>query len=110
MDREYERRLLRQQNGPVSSPASPLSPRRQLAHAAVQSPSKDRNGDRFIPTRAGANWDVNFALIQPRRQLAHAAVQSPSKDRNGDRFIPTRAGANWDVNFALIQENNKASQ
>ena len=25
MDREYERRLLRQQNGPVSSPASPLS-------------------------------------------------------------------------------------
>ncbi|XP_071546432.1 fizzy-related protein homolog isoform X3 [Panulirus ornatus] len=64
MDREYERRLLRQQNGPVTSPASPLSPRRQLTHISVQSPSKDRTGDRFIPTRAGANWDVNFALIQ----------------------------------------------
>ena len=30
------------------------------------SPNKERTGDRFIPTRAGANWDVNFALIQVR--------------------------------------------
>ncbi|KAK7044026.1 Fizzy-related protein, partial [Halocaridina rubra] len=64
MDREYERRLLRQQNGPICSPASPISPRRRLTYNPVQSPKKDRTGDRFIPTRAGANWDVNFALIQ----------------------------------------------
>ncbi|KAK8722014.1 hypothetical protein OTU49_012431, partial [Cherax quadricarinatus] len=69
MDREYERRLLRQQNGPVTSPASPLSPRRQVTVVSIQSPSKERTGDRFIPTRAGANWDVNFALIQENNKV-----------------------------------------
>lgn len=30
----------------------------------VNSPQKDKYGDRFIPSRAGNNWQVNFNLIQ----------------------------------------------
>lgn len=57
MDPEYEKRLLRQQNGsPYSSPLT-LSPGSPLS-----SPSKDKYGDRFIPARAGAAWHINFNL------------------------------------------------
>ena len=30
----------------------------------VNSPQKERYGDRFIPSRAGNNWQVNFNMIQ----------------------------------------------
>ena len=30
----------------------------------VSSPQKDKYGDRFIPSRAGNNWAVNFNMIQ----------------------------------------------
>lgn len=33
---------------------SPMSP--------VASPSKDKYGDRFIPSRAGASWHINFNI------------------------------------------------
>ena len=39
-------------------------PRRQIT--PVNSPQKDKYGDRFIPSRAGNNWNVNFNLIQVR--------------------------------------------
>ncbi|RXG70855.1 WD repeat-containing protein fzy-1 [Armadillidium vulgare] len=60
MNKEYEKRLLKQQNphivtSPVISPC-----RRTLTF----SPKKENPGDRFIPTRAGSKWDVNFALLQ----------------------------------------------
>lgn len=29
----------------------------------IASPSKDKYGDRFIPSRAGACWHINFNLI-----------------------------------------------
>ncbi|MCL4132534.1 UNVERIFIED_CONTAM: hypothetical protein GTU68_002392, partial [Idotea baltica] len=61
MDREYEKRLLRQQNPLVHSNKSPLSPCRRLL---TFSPKKEKPGDRFIPTRAGSKWDINFALLQ----------------------------------------------
>jgi hypothetical protein len=32
----------------------------------VNSPQKERYGDRFIPSRAGNNWQTNFSLIQVR--------------------------------------------
>ena len=32
----------------------------------VNSPQKERYGDRFIPSRAGNNWQVNFNMIQVR--------------------------------------------
>ena len=35
----------------------------------VNSPQKDKYGDRFIPSRAGNNWQVNFNLIQVRVTL-----------------------------------------
>ncbi|KAK3592146.1 hypothetical protein CHS0354_019436 [Potamilus streckersoni] len=59
MDPEYEKRLLRQQNGQGSPHGSPLtlSPGSPLA-----SPSKDKYSDRFIPSRAGASWHINFNL------------------------------------------------
>ena len=37
-------------------------PRKQIT--PVNSPQKDKYGDRFIPSRAGNNWQVNFNLIQ----------------------------------------------
>lgn len=69
MDPEYEKRLLRQQNGQLSPGPSPqqLSP--------MTSPSKDKYGDRFIPSRAGANWHINFNMIQENKP------QSPSQAR-----------------------------
>ena len=77
MDNEFEKRLLRQQplartpaspskrsNDPMSSPRMP---RRQIT--PVNSPQKERYGDRFIPSRAGNNWQVNFNMIQVKREL-----------------------------------------
>uniref|UniRef100_A0AAQ4PVE4 Fizzy-related protein homolog n=1 Tax=Gasterosteus aculeatus aculeatus TaxID=481459 RepID=A0AAQ4PVE4_GASAC len=55
MDQEYERRLLRQinhQNLPTEARLSKVS--------ATCSPVSIRSGDRFIPTRAGSNWSINF--------------------------------------------------
>ena len=37
-------------------------PRKQIT--PVNSPQKERYGDRFIPSRAGNNWQVNFNMIQ----------------------------------------------
>ena len=37
-------------------------PRRQIT--PVNSPQKEKYGDRFIPSRAGNNWQVNFNMIQ----------------------------------------------
>ncbi|XP_030851557.1 fizzy-related protein homolog [Strongylocentrotus purpuratus] len=61
MEPEFERRLLRQKNGqsPIGSPTTlPISP------GKAASPSKDRYSDRFIPSRAGSNWQVGFGSIQ----------------------------------------------
>ncbi|KAJ8311044.1 hypothetical protein KUTeg_011402 [Tegillarca granosa] len=60
MDPEYEKRLLRQHNGQVSPYASPLSLSPVLSPSA--SPSKNKYGDRFIPSRAGASWHINFNM------------------------------------------------
>jgi cell division cycle 20-like protein 1 (cofactor of APC complex) len=38
--------------------------RRQLT--PVNSPQKEKYGDRFIPSRAGNNWQVNFNMIQDK--------------------------------------------
>ena len=40
----------------------PRMPRRQIT--PVNSPQKEKYGDRFIPSRAGNNWQVNFNMIQ----------------------------------------------
>ncbi|KAK2176413.1 hypothetical protein NP493_663g00012 [Ridgeia piscesae] len=66
MDAEFEKRLLRQQNGqsPFISPTG----------SPVVSP-KHCYGDRFIPSRAGANWDIDFNAIQENK------LQSPSQTR-----------------------------
>ncbi|XP_036376967.1 fizzy-related protein homolog isoform X1 [Megalops cyprinoides] len=55
MDQDYERRLLRQIN-------HQNLPERRLAKSgcASSSPVSVKSGDRFIPTRAGSNWSVNF--------------------------------------------------
>uniref|UniRef100_T1J435 Uncharacterized protein n=1 Tax=Strigamia maritima TaxID=126957 RepID=T1J435_STRMM len=60
MDQEYEKRLLRQQNGQsLTTPTnSPLNSRKSLT--PVNSPNKDKYGDRFIPSRAGAVWQIKF--------------------------------------------------
>uniref|UniRef100_A0A8C9XBY6 Fizzy-related protein homolog n=1 Tax=Sander lucioperca TaxID=283035 RepID=A0A8C9XBY6_SANLU len=59
MDQDYECRLLRQINiqNENASPVVTLTP----TSSPLSSPSK--HGDRFIPSRAGANWSVNFHRI-----------------------------------------------
>ena len=37
-------------------------PRKQIT--PMSSPQKERYGDRFIPSRAGNSWQVNFNMIQ----------------------------------------------
>jgi len=87
MDTEFEKRLLRQQ--PLArTPASPSSqntepfssprmPRKQIT--PVNSPQKDKYGDRFIPSRAGNNWQVNFNLIQDKNQSAKKTGREASE-------------------------------
>lgn len=78
MDSEFEKRLMRQQplsrtpgspsrggSGHKSDPmSSPRMLRKQIT--PVNSPQKERYGDRFIPSRAGNNWQVNFNMIQDK--------------------------------------------
>ncbi|XP_037527364.1 fizzy-related protein homolog [Rhipicephalus sanguineus] len=65
MDPEYERRLQGQRSNGYASPASPL-------------------GDRFIPSRAGANWQLGLARIpdSPQRSVLPKAKDTSdgSKD------------------------------
>ncbi|CAB1326634.1 unnamed protein product [Coregonus sp. 'balchen'] len=65
MDQDYECRLLRQINiqNENASPLKAIDAVRALTptNSPLSSPSK--HGDRFIPSRAGANWSVNFHRI-----------------------------------------------
>ncbi|XP_038858488.1 fizzy-related protein homolog isoform X4 [Salvelinus namaycush] len=65
MDQEYQRRLLRQINiqNENTSPIKVTEVMRNLTpnNSPMSSPSK--HGDRFIPSRAGANWNINFHRI-----------------------------------------------
>uniref|UniRef100_A0A8D3EAT8 CDC20/Fizzy WD40 domain-containing protein n=1 Tax=Scophthalmus maximus TaxID=52904 RepID=A0A8D3EAT8_SCOMX len=76
MDPEYEHRLLRQINiqndnlSPVKS--THVLHCRTPTGSPLSSPSK--LGDRFIPTRAGANWNINFHRINENEK-------SPSQNR-----------------------------
>ena len=45
-------------------------PRKQIT--PVNSPQKEKYGDRFIPSRAGNNWQVNFNMIQVKKITKHA--------------------------------------
>uniref|UniRef100_A0A8C9YND1 Fizzy-related protein homolog n=1 Tax=Sander lucioperca TaxID=283035 RepID=A0A8C9YND1_SANLU len=72
MDPEYEHRLLRQINTQNDN-LSPVSLRgRTPTSSPLSSPRK--LGDRFIPTRAGANWSINFHRINENEK-------SPSQNR-----------------------------
>nr|XP_061795189.1 fizzy-related protein homolog isoform X2 [Nerophis lumbriciformis] len=64
MDQDYESRLLRQINiqNANASPKS-VSALRALSPASSPLSSPSKHGDRFIPSRAGANWSVNFHRI-----------------------------------------------
>ncbi|CAF97601.1 unnamed protein product [Tetraodon nigroviridis] len=56
MDQDYERRLLRQ----INHQNLPAEPRLAKCVSAACSPVSVKSGDRFIPTRAGSNWSINF--------------------------------------------------
>ncbi|XP_057395604.1 fizzy-related protein homolog isoform X2 [Balaenoptera acutorostrata] len=75
MDQDYERRLLRQiviQNENTMPCVAEMRRTLTPANSPVSSPSK--HGDRFIPSRAGANWSVNFHRINENEK-------SPSQNR-----------------------------
>uniref|UniRef100_H2YPL1 Fizzy-related protein homolog n=1 Tax=Ciona savignyi TaxID=51511 RepID=H2YPL1_CIOSA len=75
MDQDFERRLLKQQNGPPISPT--LSKRFKVGLSPVK---PDRGSDRFIPSRAGARWHIDFDLIYEKGQ-----GRSPSKPNNNQQ-------------------------
>uniref|UniRef100_A0A8C9XA03 Fizzy and cell division cycle 20 related 1 n=1 Tax=Sander lucioperca TaxID=283035 RepID=A0A8C9XA03_SANLU len=62
MDQDYECRLLRQINIQNEN-ASPVVTVRALTPTSSPLSSPSKHGDRFIPSRAGANWSVNFHRI-----------------------------------------------
>lgn len=82
MDSEFEKRLLtprkmneRNGRGAPSSPGRPgttptqpfTSPRMARRQGTpVNSPQKERYGDRFIPSRAGNQWTETFNMIQDK--------------------------------------------
>ncbi|PKU30271.1 hypothetical protein llap_19425 [Limosa lapponica baueri] len=64
MDQDYERRLLRQINIQNENTMPCVAEMRRTltpSNSPMSSPSK--HGDRFIPSRAGANWSINFHRI-----------------------------------------------
>uniref|UniRef100_A0A8D2M4P4 Fizzy and cell division cycle 20 related 1 n=1 Tax=Zonotrichia albicollis TaxID=44394 RepID=A0A8D2M4P4_ZONAL len=64
MDQDYERRLLRQiniQNENTMPCVTEIRRTLTPSNSPMSSPSK--HGDRFIPSRAGANWSINFHRI-----------------------------------------------
>ncbi|XP_053739505.1 fizzy/cell division cycle 20 related 1a isoform X1 [Synchiropus splendidus] len=66
MDQAYESRLLRQiniQNENAGSPQKGMGSARPLTPTSSPLMSPSKHGDRFIPSRAGANWSVNFHRI-----------------------------------------------
>uniref|UniRef100_A0A673BCU0 Fizzy-related protein homolog n=1 Tax=Sphaeramia orbicularis TaxID=375764 RepID=A0A673BCU0_9TELE len=76
MDSDYEHRLLRQ----INIQNDNLSPVKMTQTLHSQSPngyllsSSGKMGDRFIPTRAGANWNINFHRINENKK-------SPNQNR-----------------------------
>ncbi|KAI2661747.1 hypothetical protein H4Q32_007410 [Labeo rohita] len=77
MDQDYERRLLRQINVQNDN-TSPMKVKDVICRltptpeSPLSSPSK--HGDRFIPSRAGANWSINFHRINENEK-------SPSQNK-----------------------------
>ncbi|MEQ2202380.1 Fizzy- protein [Xenoophorus captivus] len=65
MDQDYECRLLRQINiqNENASPLKAVGAVRSLTPTSSPLSSPSKHGDRFIPSRAGANWSVNFHRI-----------------------------------------------
>ncbi|TKS79964.1 Fizzy-related protein -like protein [Collichthys lucidus] len=65
MDQDYECRLLRQINiqNENASPIKAVGAVRALTPTSSPLSSPSKHGDRFIPSRAGANWSVNFHRI-----------------------------------------------
>uniref|UniRef100_A0A665TG98 Fizzy-related protein homolog n=1 Tax=Echeneis naucrates TaxID=173247 RepID=A0A665TG98_ECHNA len=78
MDPEYEHRLLRQINIQNDNLSPVVSHMRRSLHSRTSngSPlsSPNKLGDRFIPSRAGANWNINFHRINENET-------SPSQNR-----------------------------
>uniref|UniRef100_A0AAY5KDX2 Fizzy-related protein homolog n=1 Tax=Esox lucius TaxID=8010 RepID=A0AAY5KDX2_ESOLU len=74
MDHEYQSRLLRQINIQNENTSPIVKVMRNLTpnNSPMSSPSK--HGDRFIPSRAGANWSINFHRINENDK-------SPSQSR-----------------------------
>ncbi|XP_027876303.1 fizzy-related protein homolog isoform X2 [Xiphophorus couchianus] len=78
MDQEYERRLLRQINH------QNLHTERRMTKSlgAACSPLSVKSGDRFIPTRAGSNWSINFHYAN---ENCHSPAQNhKAKDAGSD--------------------------
>ncbi|KAJ8409421.1 hypothetical protein AAFF_G00228220 [Aldrovandia affinis] len=76
MDQDYESRLLRQINiqNENASPIKVTEVMRTLTPTSSPMSSPSKHGDRFIPSRAGANWSISFHRINENEK-------SPSQNR-----------------------------
>lgn len=52
----------------------------------VNSPNKDNYGDRFIPSRAGSNWQISYNMIQDQKksQTPTKKAREATTDNNKD--------------------------
>jgi len=105
MDQEYEKRLLRQQNFPViistgRSPVTSPKSERKTPLSNTNSPMKERYGDRFIPSRAGANWQITFGMIQDNDK----AVTPTKKAREANSDAGNNSGKDG-LAYACLLKN-----
>ncbi|XP_038068651.1 fizzy-related protein homolog [Patiria miniata] len=82
MDQEYQKRLLRQQNGEGSVGSPTLMP---LSPGQAASPNKDRFSDRFIPSRAGTNWYVGFNSKQEQNEESPSATRRAKDESDANK-------------------------
>ncbi|CAG5897041.1 unnamed protein product [Menidia menidia] len=78
MDKEYERRLLRQ----INHQNLPTEARLNKSSGAACGPVGVKSGDRFIPTRAGSNWSINFHYAN--ENCRSPAQNHKAKDASSD--------------------------
>lgn len=72
---------------PIRGPAVKRSP--SMLHSPLSSPKKAGYGDRFIPSRSGNNWEVNFSPVAERAM--YGSVNGVIDTSEGSKEYPVVA-------------------
>ncbi|KAF6037626.1 FZR1 [Bugula neritina] len=94
MDPVYEKRLA---GSPLSSPVKPQN------SSPITSPTKLSYGDRFIPTRSGARWHINFD--SPNVEKEAAIRCSPQTQSRKSKEVPSVEGNLDSIAYQCLLKN-----